>query len=524
MADIMNDEEIGEFKKSWFLNAKVPSEDDLYEHSEGVEEWSDMQFDEYDNIVQTHWDGSSNIKTLLGCRDLNFAICQIKLKDGQLEIEAEDSVFCRKLDEYDDGWQVWCCDEELLDYGGNITEELSEFDHVEDNAVFRIPYTDLDTSSYRNGKVVLTKEAEEKWKKILSDELEQPHFGRRKEAEDNRKIASGMLSALAGELSQNKVNKDTPIEWYLNGKLPENLLADEEYSDVGFDVYGNIIRINLKKLRIELLGCRNLDFALCEIDLYDGKLNIASDPRIKYSRDGWSEFCYDWGKLRNCDGYGLKNFLDFSYATYDMDDSINSSLYRVSYADLDMMGLQNGNIVLTKEAEEKWKKILSDKNSLSEKAKDVDIKQDEKANEYFFANNVDVEKIEKSVYGIEESVHENVSKNSGLLTDYFVTINENGTKCTVALYSDSDGLYIKGDSLEVLKAVGEEKFYIQTANGFAKEFSEIKPSPETWLTGKPKGYSMEAGFCDIVSKRKKGEDSDGNFDANINKLDELLLL
>lgn len=72
--------------------------------------------------------------------------------------------------------------------------------------------------------------------------------------------------------------------------------------------------------------------------------------------------------------------------------------------------------------------------------------------------------------------------------------------------------------------MSEEKFYIQTANGFAKEFSEIKPSPETWLTGKPKGYSMEAGFCDIVSKRKKGEDSDGNFDGNINKLDELLQL
>ena len=29
----MNDETIGDFKKSWFLNAKVPSEDDLYERT-----------------------------------------------------------------------------------------------------------------------------------------------------------------------------------------------------------------------------------------------------------------------------------------------------------------------------------------------------------------------------------------------------------------------------------------------------------------------------------------------------------
>ena len=104
------------------------------------------------------------------------------------------------------------------------------------------------------------------------------------------------------------------------------------------------------------------------------------------------------------------------------------------------------------------------------------------------------------------------------------TINEKGKNRDVALYTDSDGLYIKGDSLEALKVMSEEKFYIQTASGLAKDFSQIKPSPESWLIGKPKGYSMEAGFCDIVSKRKKGEDSDGNFDGNINKLDELLQL
>ena len=296
MTDIMNDETIGDFKKSWFLNAKVPSEDDLYERTEGVEEWSDLQFDDYDNIVQTHWDGSSDIKTLVGCRNLDFTICHIELKEGKLVVDPENAHLCRKLSEYDDGWQVYCCDEELLDYNGNITEELSEFDHVEDNWVYRIPYTDLDTNAYRNGEIVLTKEAEQKWKKILSGELEQPHYGRA------------------------------------------------------------------------------------------------------------------------------------------------------------------------------------------------------------------------------------ASQQTGTLTDYFVTINEKGKNRDVALYTDSDGLYIKGDSLEALKVMSEEKFYIQTASGLAKDFSQIKPSPESWLIGKPKGYSMEAGFCDIVSKRKKGEDSDGNFDGNINKLDELLQL
>lgn len=103
MTDIMNDETIGDFKKSWFLNAKVPSEDDLYERTEGVEEWSDLQFDDYDNIVQTHWDGSSDIKTLVGCRNLDFTICHIELKEGKLVVDPENAHFCRKLSEYDDG-------------------------------------------------------------------------------------------------------------------------------------------------------------------------------------------------------------------------------------------------------------------------------------------------------------------------------------------------------------------------------------------------------------------------------------
>ena len=301
--------------------------------------------------------------------------------------------------------------------------------------------------------------------------------------------------------------------WFINGKIDNEKVPEEDNLNAYIDnrnieyneaeivddmCNGNIIRTcwDGSCLATYLLGCENLDFAICQMELQDGNLEVNAEymTPLKWHEDdeGWLIYDYD-ATLLDINGNKTERL-------YDFDHTEENDIFRVPYTDLDMNAFMKGEIVLTKEAEEKWKKILSGE-------------------------------IPQPHYGRravnETDVKESACQNSceqGSLTDYFVIINEKGTNRTVALYSDSDGLYIKGDSLDSLKVMSEEKFYIQTASGLAKEFSQIKPSPETWLKGKPKGYSMEAGFCDIVSKRKKGEDSDGNFDGNINKLDELLQL
>ncbi len=540
MADIMNEEKVCSqnwiYYKSWFLNARFPSPDKLNAHTSGKwEEWDEAKLVDdctEANIIQTYWDGSCLTTYLLGCDGLDFAICHMELEDGNLEIDSDIEPL--KWNEGDEGWYLHEYDEKLLDCNGNETERLYDFDHVENNDVFRVPFEDLDAEAYRNGKVVLTKEAEEKWKKILRGKLPRPVYessideGDEDDEDDDydtqRKIAAEMLNRLAAELSKNKVGKDIPVEWYLNGIVPETLSANEEYSDVGFDVYGNIVRINKEMMRLELLGRKDLDFALCSLNLYDGELDVSSDTVIKYSYNGWEEWNLDLGKLRDSEGYGLKDFLAFSYATNDMDDSVSDNIFRVPYTDLDMNAFRNGEVVLTKEAVEKWKAIVSYESSLSGQAKNYAVKEDETPNAYFYANNVDVDKVEEYVRNgvVKDDDEDDASQQEGTLIDYFVTINENGVNRDIALYLDSKGLYIKGSAIETLKVMDEGKWYIQTSNGFAKDFSQIEPSPKTYLHSKE--WSLEQGTCDIVSKRKKGEDSSGDFNPDLNTLDDLLQL
>ncbi len=361
MADIMNDETVIKgVKKSWFLNAKFMNKEDLHGRTEGVEEWSPVGVDEYDNIIQTHWDGSSNITLLFGCRTLDFAICHMELNDGKLVVDPNNAHFCMKLSEGDEGWQVYCCDEELLDYNGNITEELSQFDHVEDNYVYRVPYTDLDAASYRNGEIVLTKEAEEKWKKILSGELPQPHFGRAAEkAEQLKKIQE--------ESKQNILTEKIPAECFLNGKVPENYDAYDNYSAIYSDDNGNYLRTrsyasssNLP--RILVIGNKKLDFAICELSLENENLSVYSDLEI--TKDVKTGTLYENnldGELMASKAKKVKALSDFSFMESSMDGSKLSYIFRVPYSDLDMNAFANGNIVLKKEAEEKYKKLLADK-------------------------------------------------------------------------------------------------------------------------------------------------------------------
>ncbi|MGP1576577.1 MAG: hypothetical protein ACTTH7_03660 [Treponema sp.] len=237
---------------------------------------------------------------------------------------------------------------------------------------------------------------------------------------------------------------------------------------------------------ILLRGCQNLDFAICYMELDDdGYLVVVADTMdliYKYSEydNGWIVNEYD-EKLLDKDGDEIENLIAF-------DHSSDNDLFRVPYTDLDIKELANGEIVLTTEAEEKWKKILSGEIPANQTAETPANQQENK------------------------------------LTNYFLTLNENGTPREVALYKNRFRLYIKGDALESLKVLNEKEFgiYIEDSNDFASDFYQIKPSPQTRLAGFPQGFLLEAGFCDIISIRKKGEDENGNYNADIDILDELL--
>lgn len=293
--------------------------------------------------------------------------------------------------------------------------------------------------------------------------------------------------------------------WFLNARFPseEKLNAHtsgkwEEWDEaklVDDCTEANIIQTywDGSCLTTYLLGCDGLDFAICHMELEDGNLEIDSDIEpLKWNEgdEGWYLHEYN-EKLLDCNGNETERLYDFDHVE-------NNDVFRVPFEDLDAEAYRNGKVVLTKEAEEKWKKILRGK-------------------------------LPRPVYGIpvgedvvEEDEEDDASQQEGTLIDYFVTINENGVNRDVALYLDSKGLYIKGSAIETLKATDEGKWYIQTSSGFAKDFSQIEPSPKTYLQSKE--WSLEQGTCDIVSKRKKGEDSKGSFNPDLNTLDDLLQL
>lgn len=288
--------------------------------------------------------------------------------------------------------------------------------------------------------------------------------------------------------------------WFLNAKVPaeddlqEHYDDDEErnYGRVYSDCYGNIIRTYTDSIEgFILLGCKDLDFAICKLELEkDGTLScdtedicvmkVFEDDNGWRCDDGWcnNDFISDEkGNITEC-------FLEFAGTQKDGNYSSTGKYFHVPYTDLDSEAFRNGEVVLTKEAEEKWKKILLGEMPANHKT-------------------------------------ENQAKLwAGTPTDYFVTINEKRTLREVPLYTDSEGLYIQGDALESLKVMKERKFYIysEVFQGFVKYFSQIKPSPEAWLQGKPQGWLLGRGSCDIISKRKKGEASSGNVDT----LDALL--
>lgn len=98
----------------------------------------------------------------------------------------------------------------------------------------------------------------------------------------------------------------------------------------------------------------------------------------------------------------------------------------------------------------------------------------------------------------------------------FVIINENGKQKDVALYVDEKGLFVKGSDVSDLKLLGIKKSYICSKSGIVRNYADIAPSPASWLD------ACEAGRNDIVGKRKRGEDNNGNLNADIFILDELL--
>ena len=307
--------------------------------------------------------------------------------------------------------------------------------------------------------------------------------------------------------------------WFLNGNIPkgDEWSAHKKdgcfYSDIEVDSRsrgGNIIQTfkDGSSCRIYLLGCTKLDFVICFMELSDGELEVDTvftEYLIKYSKNekGWYTDDYH-EKLLDKNGKKIEDLIDFDHGSDD-------DLFRVPYTDLDINALTNGEIVLTKEAEEKWKKILSG-----------EIPATQPTETQMSETQATETQTAKSQTAATQMTSTQTKPQAGTLTDYFVMIKENGYTLDIPLYADAEGLYIKGDALESLKGMNETKCYLQTASGFVKDISQIKPSPETQLAGSQQGHLLTSGSCSIVSIRKKGEDEHGNFDADTDILDELL--
>lgn len=322
--------------------------------------------------------------------------------------------------------------------------------------------------------------------------------------------------------------------WFLNGNIPK---GDEWsthkkdggfYSDIEVDSRsrgGNIIQTfkDGSSCRIYLLGCTKLDFVICFMELSDGELDVDTvftEYLIKYSKNekGWYTDDYH-EKLLDKNGKKIEDLIDFDHGSDD-------DLFRVPYTDLDINALANGEIVLTKEAEEKWKKILSGEIPATQTTETQMSVIQTTATQPTETQTADTQiaatQTAESQAAATQMTATQTKPQAGTLTDYFVMIKENGYTLDIPLYADAEGLYIKGDALESLKGMNETKCYLQTASGFVKDISQIKPSPETQLAGSQQGHLLTSGSCSIVSIRKKGEDESGNFDADTDILDELL--
>lgn len=322
--------------------------------------------------------------------------------------------------------------------------------------------------------------------------------------------------------------------WFLNGNIPK---GDEWsthkkdggfYSDIEVDSRsrgGNIIQTfkDGSSCRIYLLGCTKLDFVICFMELSDGELDVDTvftEYLIKYSKNekGWYTDDYH-EKLLDKNGKKIEDLIDFDHGSDD-------DLFRVPYTDLDINALANGEIVLTKEAEEKWKKILSGEIPATQTTETQMSVIQTTATQPTETQTADTQiadtQTAESQAAATQMTATQTKPQAGTLTDYFVMIKENGYTLDIPLYADAEGLYIKGGALESLKGMNETKCYLQTASGFVKDISQIKPSPETQLAGSQQGHLLTSGSCSIVSIRKKGEDENGNFDADTDILDELL--
>ena len=322
--------------------------------------------------------------------------------------------------------------------------------------------------------------------------------------------------------------------WFLNGNIPkgDEWSAHKKdgcfYSDIEVDSRsrgGNIIQRfeDGSRSSIYLLGCTKLDFVICFMELSDGELEVDTvftEYPIKYSKNekGWYTDDYH-EKLLDKNGKKIEDLIDFDHGSDD-------DLFRVPYTDLDINALANGEIVLTKEAEEKWKKILSGEipaTQPTETQMSVIQPTETQATETQTADTqIAATQTAESQTAATQMTSTQTKPQAGTLMDYFVMIKENGYTLDIPLYADAEGLYIKGDALESLKGMNETKCYLQTASGLVKDISQIKPSPETQLAGSQQGHLLKAGSCSIVSIRKKGEDENGNFDADTDILDELL--
>lgn len=171
-ADSSLNDMVGKFPRKWFLNGKIPERLEAYKPKEDrVEEYEEVTYDRYGNIGRGHWDGSSEWIHLLGCKNLDFAICELYIDNDELSVNS-----CFDFYKCDDsgGW-TYDSDNRLVGREGDFESEcLSCFEYLgnfEDftkvDGVYKVPYSDLEMAEFAKGNIVLTSAGKAKWTEII---------------------------------------------------------------------------------------------------------------------------------------------------------------------------------------------------------------------------------------------------------------------------------------------------------------------------------------------------------------------
>lgn len=295
--------------------------------------------------------------------------------------------------------------------------------------------------------------------------------------------SEGKFCSFCGAPQENQSPKQTdsslkdmvgkfPRKWFLNGKIPERLESYkpnedgcEEYDEVTYDSYDNIVRgyWDGSSEWIHLLGCKNLDFAICELYIENDELLVNShfDFCKCDNSNGWTYDSYN-RIVDSEDDFDNERLSLFEYLGNFEDFTKVDGVYKIPYSDLDMAEFAKGNIVLTSAGKAKWTEI---------------VKKDEA----------------KSDYSCAESKE---NRTECRLKECCLVVDDNLKICEVALYADERGLYVKGSDIQTLKKMNREKGYIYSKSGIVKIFGDIDSSPVCWID------SAENG-CDILAAAKR---------------------